>query len=181
MGSLCTAPATTAQFSKERELQSWRGLDDEEKYTCVIERAGDTSVKIRLNIIEFCIGTEAAIEISECLRDAIVLNVYRDDADLTARERSFGLLSRKYRRRISGWEYTAEGDVEVTSASSEFFENAGVDYGETKISVCSIPGGGYEIVFSFMGYSFTIEDAIWLSVTLAQACEPHVRTVVDVL
>lgn len=181
MGSHCLAPDQLTKFSKEREFLSWRGLEHEELYTCTVERSGDKSVKITLDIIEFCIETEAAIEISECLKDAIILNVHRDDGDLTARERPFGLLSRKYRRRISGWEYAAEGDVKVTNASPQFFENTGIDCGKAKISVCSIPGGGYEIVFSFMGYSFTIEDAIWLSVTLAQACEPHVRTVVDVL
>lgn len=181
MGSLRTAPDQITQFAKEREFLSWRGLEFHEQYTCAVEQAGDNSVKIRLDIIEFCIEPDAAIEISNCLRDAIILSVHRDDADLTARERSFGLLLRKYRRRISGWEYIAEGEVDVTNASPEFFEDPGVDYGKTKISVCSIPGGGYEIVLGFMGYSFTIEDAIWLSVALVQACEPCVHTAVDLL
>lgn len=181
MGSQCLVPDQASEFSKEREFMCWRGLEDGEQYTCTVERAGYSSVKIRLDIIEFCIETEAAIEIAECLKDALILNVHRDDADLTARERPFGLFSRKYRRRISGWEYAAEGEVEITSASSEFFEDSGVDYGKTMISVCSIPGGGYEIVFSFMCYSFTIEDAIWLSVTLVQACEPRVHTGIDLL
>lgn len=181
MGSHCLAPDQITQFAKERQFLSWRGLEDEEQYTCTVKRADDKSVKIRLDIIDFCIGTEAAIEISECLRDAIVLNVHCDDADLTARERPFGLLSRRYRRQLSGWEYTAEGEVEVTNASPEFFEDSCVDSGKANISVCSIPGGGYEIVFSFMGYSFTTEDAIWLSVALVQACEPCVHTGIDLL
>lgn len=181
MGSHCLAPDQITQFAKERQFLSWRGLEDEEQYTCAVERSGDKSVRIRLDIIEFCVEPKVAIEISECIRDAIILSVHRDDDDLTARERPFGLLSRKYRRRISGWEYAAEGELEITSASPEFFEDSGVDYGKAKISICSIPGGGYEIVFSFMGYSFSIEDAIWLSVTLVQACEPCVHTAVDLL
>jgi hypothetical protein len=167
-------------FSQAREFLSWRGLEDDEQYTCVVEHVANKLVRIKLDIIEFSIKAEAAREIAECLKDALVLAINSDDENLTARERPFGFMRRKYRKRVSGWQYSAKGVVVVHHASYEFFKEVGLDSGSTSIEVCSIPGGGYEIAFDFMCYSFTAKDAVWLSAALVAACqnteEFHSRT-----
>jgi hypothetical protein len=173
-------PSSHNNFSQAREFLSWRGLEEDEQYTCVVEQVANKRVRIKLDIIEFSIEADAAREIAECLKDALVLAIHSGDDDLTARERPFGFMHRKYRRRILGWQYIAKGIVDVQHASYEFFKEVGLDSGSTSIEVCTIPGGGYEIAFDFMCYSFTAKDAVWLSAALVAACqnteEFHSRT-----
>ncbi|TKJ78792.1 hypothetical protein PspCFBP13509_16135 [Pseudomonas sp. CFBP13509] len=72
---------------------------------------------------------------------------------------------------------TGENGVVKVCLPDAYFEDASEDVceespsGTTSIVVCTIEGGGYELVFPFMCYSFTEDDAFWLSEVLLSACQ----------
>jgi hypothetical protein len=70
---------------------------------------------------------------------------------------------------MSARQYWANGEIAIEDASGDFFE--GSSSGTTSIVVCTIQDGGYELVFPFMCYSFTQDDATWLSEGLLNASQ----------
>lgn len=151
-----------------REFVCWRGLEEGDRYDCNIEALTNDQIRINLDCVEFCVKTEAAIEIADCLRDAFSIALYGEENPYEERDLAdLHMFQKTSNGRVKS--YRADGKVEVTAGSVDFSDDAG-SYGNTPISIQTIPGGGYEIVFDFMCYSFAIQDAIWMSNTLMAAC-----------
>jgi hypothetical protein len=151
-----------------REFECWRGLEEGDKYECIIEALTKNQIRISLDVVELCVNTKAAIEIADCLRDAFSIALYGEENPYGERDLAHRhIFQTSSDRRLK--QYRADGEVEVTSGSADFGNDEGL-FGNTPISIQTISGGGYEVVFDFMGYSFAIQDAIWMSNTLLAAC-----------
>jgi hypothetical protein len=159
---------TNLTVHMSREFDCWRGLEFSEKYTCVVEVFAAGRIRLELDIITFSVSPLVAGELANHLKDALAFTQGEGDQQ-HVQGRPQGLLTASYLTGVRGLQYTAQGEIPVTHASPDFFED--LDQGNTSISVCTIPGGGYELVFEFMCYSFTAHDAIWLSDSLLKACE----------
>lgn len=155
-----------------RELDCWRGLVFGDKYPCEVEALTDASVRLRLDLVEFSVSSEVARELSECLNDALAIQ-FNDPAQFEP----IGHQSIFKAVRLIGYrgeQYEATGEIAVTGASLCFSKDS--DQGTVSISVCTILGGGYEIVIGDTGFSFAAQDAIWLRDTLLSSSETVVNT-----
>lgn len=149
-----------------RNFDCWRGLEEGERYDCTISALAGNRVGVRLDIIEFCVSTEAAVEIADCLRDAFSIVLYDHENPYGERDLSARHIFKKTCNSAQKF-YRAEGQIEVLDGSPELFSDDEAS-GSVGIVIQTIPGGGYEIVFDFMSYSFAIQDAIWMSNSLMQ-------------
>lgn len=168
MTALHRVSKTNPTMKLSREFDCWRGLEFGEQYTCVVEVLADGRVRLDLDIITFSVSPQAAGEIANCLDDALAYILGQGDQQ-QSEERAQSSLTASYMTGMRGLQYVATGEIHVSDASPDFFEDS--NQGHTPISICSIPGGGYELVFDFMCYSFSAQDAIWLSSSLLEACE----------
>lgn len=156
-------------FRISKEFDSWRGLESDETYTCAIELLPNARIMIELDIVWFSVTPEVAQEISSCLREAQAIDCDEEGHQAEGEYRPTGLFKVRSLIGIRGLQYSASGEIAVEDASGDFCE--GSSSGTTSIVVCTIEGGGYELVFPFMCYSFTEDDAVWLSEGLLRACQ----------
>lgn len=166
--SLHQASTASSGFQIYKDFDCWRGLDFEEKYTCAIEVLPTARIMIELDIINFSVSLEVAQEIAECLKEALAISVDDESYQVEVEKRPNGLFKICSLAGMRGLQYMAYGDIAVEDASEDFFEDS--SSGTTSIAVCTIQGGGYELIFPFMGYSFTRADASWLSEALFSTC-----------
>lgn len=150
-----------------REFDCWRGLADSEKYPSTVEVLPSGRIRLGFDILAFGVSTAVALALSHCLNDALAIQVMDDDQFILEARQSFLAVSYPCQKNRA-MQYKAEGEIEITDASPDFFEHT--DHGTTRIVVSTIPGGGYEFDFGFMCYSFAAQDAIWLCNTLREAC-----------
>lgn len=157
--------ATSSIFT--REFDCWRGLAESEKYPSTVEVLPSGRIRLGLDILEFGVSTAIARALSHCLNDALAIQIMDDDQFILEEQQR--LLTVSYPcQKNRAMQYKAEGEIVITNASADFFEDS--DHGITRIVVSTIPGGGYEFDFGFMCYSFAAQDAIWLCNTLREAC-----------
>jgi hypothetical protein len=159
------AQGISSKFS--RDLDCWRGLADREKYPSTVEVLPSGRIRLGFDIVEFGVSTAVALALSHCLSDALAIQVLDDDQFVLEEQQK--LLTVSYPcQKNRAMQYKAEGEIEITDASPDFFEDT--DHGTTRIVVSTIPGGGYEFDFGFMCFSFAAQDAVWLCDTLRMAC-----------
>jgi hypothetical protein len=159
------AHETSSKFT--REFDCWRGLAESEKYPFTVEVLPSGRIRLGFDILEFGVSTAVALALSHCLNDALAIQVLDDDQFVLEEQQK--LLTVSYLcQKDRAMQYKAEGEIEITDASPDFFEDT--DHGTTRIVVSTISGGGYEFDFGFMCYSFAAQDAIWLCNTLREAC-----------
>jgi hypothetical protein len=156
-------------FRISKEFDSWRGLESDETYTGAIELLPTARIMIELDIVRFSVTPEVAQEISSCLREALAIGGDEEGHQAVGENRPTGLFKVRSLIGIRGLQYSASGEIAFEDASGEVCE--GSPSGTTSIVVCTIEGGGYELVFPFMCYSFTEDDAFWLSEGLLRACQ----------
>lgn len=152
-----------------REFDCWRGLEFEEKYTCAIEVLPTARIMIELDIIKFSVTLEVALEIAECLEEALAISVDDEGYQVEVKKRPGGLFKICSLAGMRALQYSAYGEIVVEDASEDFFEDS--NQGTTSTAVCTIQGGGFELIFPFMCYSFTHGDATWLSEGLFKAIQ----------
>jgi hypothetical protein len=157
--------ATSSRFT--REFDCWRGLADSEKYPFTVEVLPSGRIRLGLDILEFGVSPAVALALSHCLNDALAIQVMDDDQFVLEEQQR--LLTVSYPcKNNRAMQYKAEGEIEITDASPDFFEDT--DHGTTRIVVSTISGGGYEFDFGFTCFSFAAQDAVWLCDTLRKAC-----------
>lgn len=159
---------TSSDFRLCREFDSWRGLDFDEKYTCAIEVLRSARIMIELDIVNCSVSLEVAQEIAECLKEALAISVDDEGYQVEVKKRPNGLFKIRSLARVRAMQYSAYGEIAVEDASRDFSEDS--SSGTTSIVLATIQGGGYELIFPFMCYSFTKADATWLSEALFKAC-----------
>lgn len=159
----------SSDFRLCREFDCWRGLDFDEKYECAIEVLPSSRIMIELDIVRLSVTPDVAQEISSCLREALAIGSDEEGHQAVGENRPTGLFKVRRLIGIRGLQYSASGEIAFEDASGDVCEES--PSGTTSIEVCTIEGGGYELVFPFMGYSFTEDDAFWLSEGLFRACQ----------
>jgi hypothetical protein len=159
----------SSDFRLCREFDCWRGLDFNEKYECAIEVLPSARIMIELDIVRLSVTPDVAQEISSCLREALAIGGDEEGDQAAGENRPTGLFKVRRLIGIRGLQYSASGEIAFEDASGDVCEES--PSGTTSIVVCTIDGGGYELVFPFMGYSFTEDDAFWLSEGLFRACQ----------
>lgn len=159
----------SSDFRLCREFDCWRGLDFDEKYKCAIEVLPSARIMIELDIVRFSVTPEVALEISSCLREALAIDGDEGSDQSDGENRPTGLFKIRRLIGIRGVQYSASGEIAFEDASGDVCEES--PSGTTSIVICTIEGGGYELVFPFMCYSFTEDDALWLSEGLLRACQ----------
>lgn len=167
--SIYQASKDFSDFRVSKEFDSWRGLDFDETYPCVIEVLPTERIMIELDIVKFSVAPEVALEISSCLREALAIDGDEGSDQSDGENRPTGLFEVRKTTGIRGLQYSASGEITIEDATEDFCE--GSPSGTTSIVACTIEGGGFELVFPFMGYSFTEDDALWLNEQLFRACQ----------
>ncbi|MBP5952766.1 hypothetical protein [Pseudomonas sp. P42] len=158
----------SSYFRLCREFDCWRGLDFDEKYKCAIEVLPSARIMIEMDIVSCSVTLEVAQEIAECVKEALAISVDDDGYQVEVKKRPNGLFKIRSLAGMRGMQYAAFDEIDVEDASGDFFEDS--SSGTTSIVVATIQDGGYELIFPFMGYSFTKADAAWLSEALFKAC-----------
>jgi hypothetical protein len=158
----------SSDFRICREFDSWRSLDYGEKYSCAIEVLPSARIMIELDNLSCSVTLEVALEIAECLKEALAISVDDDGYQVEVKKRPNGLFNIRSLAGTHAMQYSAFGEIAVENASGDFFEDSSSC--TTSIVVATIQGGGYELIFPFMCYSFTQTDATWLSEALFSAC-----------
>jgi hypothetical protein len=164
----------SADFRIFKEFDSWRGLEFDETYTCAIELLPTARIMIELDIVKFSVTSEVAQEISACLKKALAISGGEGSYEAEFGNRPNGLFKTHSLAGMSARQYWANGEIAIEDASGDFFE--GSSSGTTSIVVCTIQDGGYELVLPFMCYSFTQDDATWLSEGLLNASQKVATT-----
>lgn len=159
----------SSNFRLCREFDCWRGLDFDEKYKCAIEVLPSARIMIELDIVRLSVTPEVALEISSCLREALAIDGNEESDQSDGENRPTGLFEVRRTTGIRGLQYSASGEIVIEDATEDVCK--GSPSGTTSIVACTIEGGGFELVFPFMGYSFTEDDAVWLSEQLFRACQ----------
>ena len=160
-------------FFAERKFVCWRGREDDEMYSCQVAREEDDYVSLNLDIMAFRFADAIAEGIAHCLYDAVLIIVGNLAGFVPTPAGRDSILERRYRKRISGeWSYYADGKFNCHETEDEAYvvELATEENEKTeKVSVYTIEEGGVELVFDFMGYSFSMRDAVWLANALMEA------------
>ncbi len=157
----------SSSFRICREFDCWRGLDFDEKYKCSIEVLPSARIMIELDIVRLSVTPEVAQEISSCLRETLAISGDEEGDQAVGENRPTGLFKVRRLIGIRGLQYSASGEIAFEDASGDVCEES--PSGTTSIVVCTVEGGGYELIFPFMCYSFTEDDAVWLSEQLYRA------------
>ena len=168
----------SASFFAEREFICWRGREYDELYSCQVSRQGDHYVSLNLDIMPIRFADAVAEDIARCLYDAVLITVGNLAGFVPTPADRDSILERTYRKRISGeWSYCADGRFNCHETENEVYvvELAMDESDKTeRVGVYTVEDGGVELVFEFMGYSFSMLDAVWLANALmeAQGLEP---------
>jgi hypothetical protein len=160
-------------FFAEREFTCWRDREYNDLYPCEVSGQGKDRVGLNLDIVSFSFASAVAEEIARSLYDAVLIivgNIAGFVPTPAARESVFNI---KYRKSRSGeWSYIADGRFNCQGSENEvYFVDlyTGSDEKTNKVSVYTVEEGGVELVFNFMGYSFSMLDAVWLCNALMEA------------
>lgn len=156
-----------SDFRVSKEFDWWRGLDSDEMYTCAIELLPTARIMIELDIVKFSVTAEVALEISSCLREALAIGGDEESDQSGGENRPNGLFKIRRTTGVRGLQYSASGEITIEDATEDVCE--GSPSGTTSIVAGAIEGGGFELVFPLMCYSFTDDDAVWLSEQLFKA------------
>ncbi|WP_223507928.1 hypothetical protein [Pseudomonas sp. BF-B-25] len=164
-----------AAFFAEREFICWRGREYDELYSCQVSRQEDHYVSLKLDIMPFRFADAVAEDIARCLYDAVLVTVGNTAGFVPTPAARDSKLERTFRKRVSGeWSYAGDGRFNCHEAEDEVYvvEPSTGEHDKTeRVGVYTIEDGGIELVFDFMGYSFSMLDAVWLSNALMGAME----------
>jgi hypothetical protein len=167
------AKAQSAAFSVQSEFLCWRGRECEELYSCQVSRQENRYVNLNLDIMPIRLAKAVAEDIARCIYDAVFITVGNIAGFVPTPAHRESILQRMYRKRVSGeWSYCAEGRFNFYETEDEIYvvDLAGDGCDEIeKVAVYTVEGGGVELVFDFMVYSFSMHDAVWLSNALMEA------------
>ncbi|QVW25642.1 hypothetical protein KJF94_08880 [Pseudomonas hormoni] len=162
-----------ATFFAEREFICWRGREHDELYSCKVSRGGDHYVSLNLDIMPFRFASTVAQEIARCLYDAVLVTIGNLAGFVPTPTACDSKLERTFRKRVSGeWSYSADGRFDGHETEDQVYVvELAVDESDIteRVGVYTIEGGGIELVFDFMGYSFSMLDAVWLANALMKA------------
>ena len=160
-------------FLTSRDLTCWRDREYNDKYPCQVSSCqGTNSVDINLDIVSIRLASTVAEEIARCLYDAVFIIVGNLAGFVPTPAARDSLLQRKYRKGVFGWSYNADGNFNCHGSDSDvYFVELSTDANDTtkNIGVYTVDEGGVELVFEFMGYSFSMLDAVWLANSLMEA------------
>jgi hypothetical protein len=162
-----------AAFFAEREFICWRGREYDELYPCQVSRQVDQYVSLKLDIIPFRFADAVAEDIARCLYDTVLITVGNSAGFVPTPAACDSKLTRTFRKRASGeWGYAAEGRFNCHEAGDGVYVVepwSGEHERAEMVAVYTIEDGGVELVFDFMGYSFSMLDAVWLANALMES------------
>ena len=158
-----TSPATS---NFQRDLLCWREKECEDYYDCSIKSVGEGAVRIEFDSewIEFsaAVAYELAFYLAETA--AILAQPSAETTRAVARDHE-PLLTRKYRLFLD-WHLSATGEIPFNKISPEIMPHP---EGSTAVSIRTVRPEGVEIEFEGFGYSFSKDDAAWISEKLLEA------------
>ena len=162
-----------AEFFAEREFICWRGREHDELYSCQVSSLGSNGVSLKLDDVSIRFSKGVTREIAHCLKDAFLVNLGNQVNVLFTSRKRKSKLERKFRKDVSGlWNYTADGRFKCQQTENEiYFSKLTNVPGATmvELGVYTVEDGGVELVFDFMRYSFSMQDAVWLVDALMEA------------
>ena len=161
-----------ATFLAEREFVCWHGREHDELYSCKVSRQGDHYVSLNLDIMPYRFASTVAQDIARCLYDAVLVTIGNLAGFVPTPTARDSKLERTFRKRVSGeWSYSADGVFDGHETEDQVYVELAVDESDKteKVGVYTIEGGGVELVFDFIGYSFSMHDAVWLANALMEA------------
>ena len=162
-----------AEFFAEREFICWRGREHDELYSCQVSSLGSNGVSLKLDDVSIRFSKGVAQEIAHCLKDAFLVNLGNQVNVLFTSKKRKSKLERKFRKDVSGrWNYKADGRFKcLQTESGIYFSKLAKVPGGTmeELGVYTVEDGGVELVFDFMRYSFSMQDAVWLADALMAA------------
>ncbi|NMX83611.1 hypothetical protein HBO10_29335 [Pseudomonas sp. WS 5503] len=144
-----------------RDFICWRSREFADFYGCVVSQTPDGYVKLVFDVGGFEVSQETASDLGLCLAEEVATSYLADGFDIyppPPREEAV------FKRGAWGG---VTSNVSVRNGSHEFFSSGS---GETLIRVNGIKERGFEIVFEHMCFSFSREDALWLSEKLLAVC-----------
>ncbi|MCK8686726.1 hypothetical protein [Pseudomonas umsongensis] len=159
-------------YLAKRELTCWRDREYDDKYDCLVSTQGDYGVSLKISIDSIRFPDHVAQEIARCLYDAVFITVGNIANFVPTPAERECILQRKYRKRVFGWVYTADGKFSCHETTDEirFCDPLhDCDTSECYVGVNTIDDGGIELVVGTMGYSFSMLDAVWLVNALMDA------------
>lgn len=160
-------------FLATRDLTCWREREYNDKYPCQVSSCqGVNSVDVNLDIASIRFANPIAEEVARCLYDAVLITVGNLAGFVPTPAARDSLLQRKYRKGVFGWTYNADGNFNCHGSDSDvYFVELSTDANDTtkNVGVYTVDEGGVELVFEFMGYSFSMLDAVWLANSLMEA------------
>jgi hypothetical protein len=128
---------------------------------------------LKLDDVSIRFSKGVAQEIADCLKDAFLVNLGNQVNVLFTSKKRKSKLERKFHKDVSGrWNYTADGRFKFQQTENEvYFSKLAKIPGDTmeELGVYTVEDGGVELVFDFMCYSFSMQDAFWLADNLMKA------------
>lgn len=144
-----------------RDFICWRSREFADFYSCNVSQAADDYVKLVFDIGGFEICQETAMDLGLCLAEDVATSYLADEFDITPPPSREDAVFKR-----GAWDGIM-GNVTVRNGSHQFFSD---ENGETLIRVNGLKERGFEIVFEQMCFSFSREDALWLSGKLMAVC-----------
>lgn len=155
-----------------RDFTCWRDREYNDQYPCQVSRQGESGVKLNLDIVSIVFASAVAEEIARCLYDAVLIIVGNLAGFVPTPAARDCVLERKYRKGVFGWSYNADGNFNCHGSDSDIYFvelSMGANDRTKNVGVYTVDEGGVELVFEFMGYSFSMLDAVWLANSLMEA------------
>ena len=162
------APDLTSALSFKRAFFCWRGRESGERYDCRLAGTSRRGARIEFESAGVDVGAEDAEEIAFCLSEALTIAEQTDIESATAALRDEGLLNRKYRLSCGAWQFSATGVLPIENANPELLSDV---VGAGNFVAIRTIGGGVELEFGGMGYSFSAQDASWLQEKLLEVSQ----------
>lgn len=162
-----------AVFFAEREFTCWRERECNDLYPCQVSSQGSNGVRLKLDDVSIRFSKGVAQEIAHCLKDAFLVNLGNQVNVLFTSKKRKSKLERKFHKDVSGrWNYMADGRFKSQQTENEIYFSKLVKIpGDTmeELGIYTVEDGGVELVFDFMCYSFSMQDAFWLAESLMDA------------
>ncbi|QFG30061.1 hypothetical protein F6476_13065 [Pseudomonas umsongensis] len=163
----------TAVFFTEHEFTCWRERECNDVYPCQVSSQGSNGVTLRLDDTTIRFAKGVAQEVARCLKDAFLVNFGNTVNVLFTSGKRESKLERVFRKDVAGrWHYKANGRFKCRQTESEiYFSKITKVPGDPmeEIGIYTVEDGGVELVFGYIGYSFSMLDASWLAENLMKA------------
>lgn len=163
----------SAVFFAEREFTCKRELGCSDVYTCQVSSQGGSGVTLKFGDTTIRLAKGVAQEVARCLKDAFLVNFGNTVDVLFTSGKRKSKMEREFRKDVAGrWNYEANGRFKYRQTESEiFFSKMTKVPGDPmeELRIYTVEGGGVELVFGYVCYSFSMLDASWLAENLMKA------------